>query len=46
VVGGAKKPAKKKHKGPKPIPPARLRVVTVNGIVRACAFAGGRPSAG
>ncbi|HET6174164.1 MAG TPA: LCP family protein [Gaiellales bacterium] len=31
VVGGAKKPAKKKLKGPKPIPPARLRVVTVNG---------------
>jgi len=31
VVGGAKKPAKKKIKGPKPIPPARLRVVTVNG---------------
>jgi LCP family protein required for cell wall assembly len=31
VVGGAKKPAKKKRKGPKPIPPARLRVVTVNG---------------
>ena len=31
VVGGAKKPAKKKIRGPKPIPPARLRVVTVNG---------------
>ena len=31
VVGGAKKPAKKKIKGPKPIPPTRLRVVTVNG---------------
>ena len=31
VVGGAKKPAKKKHHGPKPIPPAKLRVVTVNG---------------
>ncbi|MDP9259871.1 MAG: LCP family protein [Actinomycetota bacterium] len=31
VVGGAKKPAKKKLKGPKPIPPAKLRVVTVNG---------------
>jgi LCP family protein required for cell wall assembly len=32
VVGGAKKPAKKKViKGPKPIPPAKLRVVTVNG---------------
>jgi hypothetical protein len=30
VVGGAK-PAKKKRHGPKPIPPARLRVVTVNG---------------
>jgi hypothetical protein len=30
-VGGARKPAKKKLKGPKPIPPARLRVVTVNG---------------
>jgi hypothetical protein len=30
VVGGAKKPAKK-PKGPKPIPPAKLRVVTVNG---------------
>jgi LCP family protein required for cell wall assembly len=31
VVGGAKKPAKKKIKGPKPIPAAKLRVVTVNG---------------
>jgi LCP family protein required for cell wall assembly len=31
LVGGAKKPAKKKVKGPKPIPPAKLRVVTVNG---------------
>jgi LCP family protein required for cell wall assembly len=31
VVGGAKKPAKKVIKGPKPIPPAKLRVVTVNG---------------
>ena len=30
VVGGAKKPAKKTT-GPKPIPPAKLRVVTVNG---------------
>jgi LCP family protein required for cell wall assembly len=30
VVGGAKKPAKKKT-GPKAIPPAKLRVVTVNG---------------
>jgi LCP family protein required for cell wall assembly len=30
VVGGAK-PAKKKRHGLKPIPPARLRVVTVNG---------------
>jgi LCP family protein required for cell wall assembly len=31
ILGGAKKPAKKKLKGPKPIPPAKLRVVTVNG---------------
>jgi LCP family protein required for cell wall assembly len=30
VVGG-RKPGKKKAKGPKPIPPTRLRVVTVNG---------------
>jgi LCP family protein required for cell wall assembly len=30
LLGGAK-PAKKKHKGPKPIPPGRLMVVTVNG---------------
>jgi LCP family protein required for cell wall assembly len=30
LLGAAKKPAKKKH-GPKPIPPARLKVVTVNG---------------
>ena len=30
VVGGAKKPAKKKT-GPKAIPPAKLKVVTVNG---------------
>jgi hypothetical protein len=30
-VGAAKRPAKKKLKGPKPIPPAKLRVVTVNG---------------
>jgi LCP family protein required for cell wall assembly len=31
VVGGAKRTATKKRIGPKPIPPARLRVVTVNG---------------
>jgi LCP family protein required for cell wall assembly len=31
VVGGAKKPPKKKLTGPKPIPPTKLRVVTVNG---------------
>ena len=31
VVGGAKKPVKKVVKGPKPIPPTKLRVVTVNG---------------
>ncbi len=30
LLGGAKKPAKKRH-GPKPIPPAKLKVVTVNG---------------
>jgi LCP family protein required for cell wall assembly len=28
---GVKKPAKKKQHGPKPIPPAKLKVVTVNG---------------
>jgi LCP family protein required for cell wall assembly len=31
LLGGAKKPAKHKIKGPKPIPPDKLRVVTVNG---------------
>ena len=30
LLVGAKKPSKKRH-GPKPIPPAKLRVVTVNG---------------
>ena len=34
LVGGAK-PAKKKHHGLKPIPPARLRVVTVERLGRA-----------
>ena len=37
----APRPAKKKHHGPKPIPPAKLRVVTVNGSgVQSVATAG------